>query len=75
MIDKLRDMIVQYVEIDKADITGKARFIEDLGFNSYDFMTMVGEIEEEFGVTVDEREIVDVKTVDDALAYIGKLQG
>lgn len=51
-----------------------SRFIEDLGFNSYDFMSMVGEIEEKFDVEVEEREVVNVKTVKDAADYIQSLQ-
>ena len=38
--------------------------------NSYDFMSMVGEIEEHWDVEVDEREVVNVKTVKDAMEYI-----
>ncbi len=48
--------------------------MEDLGFNSYDFMSMVGEIEEHWDVEVDEREVVNVKTVKDAMEYIQSLQ-
>lgn len=74
MLEQLKDMIVQYVEADKDAIREDSRFIEDLGFTSYDFMTMVGELEETFDVQVDEGEIIEVKTVGDAIAYIEKLR-
>lgn len=35
---------------------------------------MVGEIEEKFDVEVEEREVVNVKTVKDAVDYIQSLQ-
>lgn len=38
------------------------------------FMSMVGEIEEHWDVEVDEREVVNVKTVKDAMEYIQSLQ-
>lgn len=37
-------------------------------------MSMVGEIEEKFDVEVEEREVVNVKTVKDAVDYIQSLQ-
>lgn len=74
MFEKLKDMICEYVEVEKEEISEESRFIEDLGFNSYDFMSMVGEIEDTFDVEVEEREVVHVKTVGDAVLYITKLQ-
>ena len=74
MLEKLKELICQYVDVDAASITENSRFIEDLGFNSYDFMSMVGEIEEAFDVEVEEREVVNVKTVKDAVEYIKSLQ-
>ncbi len=74
MLEELKEIICQYVDVDPETITGQSRFIEDLGFNSYDFMSMVGEIEERYDVEVEEREVIKVKTVDDAVAYIQSLE-
>lgn len=74
MFEKLRDMICNYVEADKNAVTMDSRFVEDLGFTSYDFMSMVGELEEEFDVEVEEREIADIRTVGEAIRYIESLQ-
>ncbi|MCC8025849.1 MAG: acyl carrier protein [Clostridium sp.] len=74
MFEELKELICEYVDVDAASITENSRFIEDLGFNSYDFMSMVGEIEEKFQVEVEEREVVNVKTVKDAVEYIRSLQ-
>ncbi len=74
MLEELKEVICQYVDVAPEKITEDARFIEDLGFNSYDFMSMVGEIEEKYDVEVEEREVVNVKTVGDAIAYIQSIQ-
>ena len=74
MFEKLVDIICSYVEVEKDNIRPESRFMEDLGFTSYDFMSMVGEIEEHWDVEVDEREVVNVKTVKDAVDYIQSLQ-
>ncbi len=74
MLEELKEIICQYVDVSPEQITEDARFIEDLGFNSYDFMSMVGEIEEFFDIEVEEREVVNVKTVQDAIEYIQSLK-
>ena len=74
MFEELKELICENVDVNPSDIKEEYRFIEDLGFNSYDFMSMVGEIEEKFDVEVEEREVVNVKTVKDAVEYIRSLQ-
>lgn len=74
MFEELKELICEYVDVNPSDIKEESRFIEDLGFNSYVFMSMVGEIEEKFDVEVEEREVVNVKTVKDAVEYIRSLQ-
>ncbi len=75
MLDKIKELIVNYVAVEPDAITEESRFIEDLGFNSYMFMSMLGEVEDEFDVTVDEQEVLKLRTVGDAIAYIKELQG
>ena len=74
MFEELKEMICEYVDVEPGEIREDSSFVEDLGFNSYDFMSMVGEIEEHWDVEVDEREVVNVKTVKDAMEYIQSLQ-
>ena len=73
MLEQIKEMILQYVEVKPEDITPEARFIEDLHFNSYDFMSLLGELEEKLGVTVDEQEIMELHTVGDAVNYLEKI--
>ena len=74
MLEQLKEIICQYVGVDPEAITEDARFVEDLGFNSYDFMSMVGELEEIYDIEVEEREVVGIRTVGEAIEYIEKLQ-
>lgn len=73
MFEKIKEFICNYVDADPENITLDSRFIEDLSFNSYDFMSMLGEIETELGVTVDDEEILNLQTVGDAVNYLEKL--
>lgn len=74
MIEKIKELICNYVDADPEAITENSRFIEDLSFNSYDFMSMLGELEDQLGVTVDEEEILNLHTVGDAAAYLEELK-
>ena len=74
MLEKIKDLICNYVEVERDDIKEESRFIEDLGFNSYDFVSMLGELEEELGVTVDENDVIEIHTVGEAVKYLTDLQ-
>lgn len=74
MLEELKEIICEYVEADPNAITEESRFVEDLGFNSYDFMSMVGELEDRYDIEVEERNVIQVKTLGDAIAYIKSLQ-
>lgn len=73
MFDKLVDIIMQYVEVEKEDIKPESRFMEDLGFTSFDFMSMLGEVEDELDVEIVQEEVVDIRTVQEAVDYLEKI--
>ncbi|MDY4413199.1 MAG: acyl carrier protein [Ruminococcus sp.] len=75
MFEQLKEFTVNYVDVEPEDIKPESRFIDDLGFNSYDFMSLLGDLETELDVVVDESEIVNLHTVGDAIAYLEKLKG
>ena len=73
MFDQLTEIIVNYVEVKKEDIKPESRFIEDLGFTSFDFMSMLGEIEDEMAVEINQEEVVNIRTVQEAVDYLSEL--
>ena len=70
MFEQLVDIIVNYVEVKKEDITPESRCMEDLGFTSFDFMSMLGEIEDQLDVEIYQEEVVDIRTVQEAVEYL-----
>ena len=70
MFEQLVEIITEYVEVDKKDISLESRFMEDLGFTSFDFMNMLGEIEDRFDVDIDQEEAADIRTVQEAVEYL-----
>lgn len=73
MFDQLAEIITNYVEVKKEDIKPESRFIEDLGFTSFDFMSMLGEIEDALDVEIEQQEAADIRTVQEAVDYLSKL--
>ena len=73
MLEQLKDIIVNYVEVKKEDIKPESRFIEELGFTSFDFMSMLGEIEDVMDIEIDQEEVVDIRTVQEAVDCLEKL--
>lgn len=74
MFEKLTEIITNYVEVKKEDIKPESRFMEDLGFSSFDFMSMLGELEEELDVEINPEEAANIRTVQEAADYLEKLQ-
>lgn len=67
------DIICEYVEVEPENVKPESRFIEDLGFTSFDFMSMLGELEDEFDVEIDQSKAVDIRTVQEAADYLETL--
>lgn len=73
MFDQLAEIITNYVEVKKEDIKLESRFMEDLGFSSFDFMSMLGEVEDTFDVEIEQEEAAGIRTVQEAVEYLEKI--
>lgn len=73
MFEKLAEIVCNYVEVEQSDVHSESRFMEDLGFTSFDFMSMLGELEDELDIEIDEQEVADIRTVQEAVDYLEKL--
>ena len=51
MFEQMKEIIRNYVQVADEDIHEDSRFVEDLGFNSYEFMCLVGEVEDAVSYT------------------------
>ena len=73
MFEKLVEIMVNYVEVEPENITPESRIVEDLGFTSFDFMSMLGELEDEFDIEIDQQEAANIRTVQEEVDYLEKL--
>jgi acyl carrier protein len=73
VFDKIKDALVNQLELDPDKISGDTLIIEDLGADSLDIMELMMAMEEEFNITIPDEGIQDVKTVNDAVEFIESL--
>ena len=68
--DKIKQIIVDELGVDEAEVTENARFIEDLGADSLDLVELVMAFEEEFGIEIPDEDAEKIQAVRDAYAYV-----
>lgn len=73
IFEEFKEKLSEYVETPAEEITQDSRFIEDLGMNSFQFMSLLGDLEEEYEVEVDEADVRNLRSVGEACEYIEKL--
>ena len=74
VFDAVKAMIAKQLKVDESTITPTTRLIEDLKADSANVMVMIMTLEDEYGITVEDDQIMKLKTVGDVAAYIEKLQ-
>jgi acyl carrier protein len=74
MLEKVREIITRYVDVKPEDINEDSRLGNDLGLTSFAVISMMGDFEEEFGITVDESQLTDIYTVKDIINYLEKMK-
>lgn len=70
--EKLRDIIVEVLNVDETEVTVESTFIDDLGADSLDVFQIIMGIEEEFDIEIPNEEAEKIVTVGDAVEQIKK---
>ena len=70
MLEELKEILVEQLGVTEEQIKEESSFTEDLGADSLDIFQIVMGIEEKFGVSIEDTEVADIKTVGEALKLI-----
>lgn len=70
--EKLRDIIVEVLNVDETEVTMESTFIDGLGADSLDVFQIIMGIEEEFDIEIPNEEAEKIVTVGDAVEQIKK---
>ncbi len=68
--DKVKDIIVEQLGVNKDQVTAEASFIEDLGADSLDTVELVMAFEEEFGAEIPDEDAEKLTTVGAVISYL-----
>lgn len=67
---KVKEIIVDKLTVDEAEVTPTAEFSKDLGADSLDTVELIMEFEKEFGISIPDEDAEKITTVGDAITYI-----
>jgi acyl carrier protein len=68
--EKVKNIIVDELGVEREKLTAEASFIDDLGADSLDIVELVMEFEKEFNIDIPDEEAEKLRTVGDAIAYL-----
>ena len=68
--DKVKEIVVEQLGVEAADVAIDSTFIDDLGADSLDIVELIMAFEEEFGIEIPDEVAEKIKTVKDAVTYI-----
>ena len=74
VFENVKKLIAQQLKVDAATITENTRLIEDLKADSANVMVMIMDLEDNYGITVGDDQILKLKTVGDVVRYIEEHQ-
>ena len=67
---KVKQIIVEQLGVDEAQVDQSASFVDDLGADSLDIVELVMAFEEAFGIDIPDEDAEKIKTVKQAVDYI-----
>ncbi len=68
--ERVKQIIVEQLGVDEAEVTPAASFVDDLGADSLDTVELVMAFEEAFEIEIPDEDAEKIRTVQDAVTYI-----
>jgi len=69
---RIKKVIAEYTDVEMQDIQMESELTCDLGLTSFDLVCLMGSLEEEFGVTIDDTMMQGMQTVGDVYKALSK---
>ena len=69
-MSKIIDIMKEYIEEIPDNISENTKIRTELGVGSFEMVSIIGDIEDEFGISVDTDSIGDIVTLGDLVKYI-----
>ena len=72
--ENVKEIIMDQLGANEADVTPDAHFVDDLGADSLDTVELVMKFEEDFDIEIPDEDAEKIQTVQDAIEYINAHQ-
>ena len=72
MFDQIKKVLVEALNVDEEEIKPEAKLNEDLGIDSLAAVELALELENEFGIRIEDEELANLVTVQDVMDIIEK---
>ena len=70
MLDKIKEIIIEQLNLQGVEITEETSFKDDLGADSLDLFELVMAFEEEFGIEMPQDDLENIETVGDFIQLL-----
>ena len=70
ILDDVKEVVVEQLDCDPAEVKEDSKFIEDLGADSLDVVELVMALEEKFDIEIPDEDAEGILTVADAIKYV-----
>ena len=70
LLDDVKEVVIEQLDCDPAEVKEDSKFIEDLGADSLDVVELVLALEEKFDIEIPDEDAEKILTVSDAIKYI-----
>jgi acyl carrier protein len=72
--EKVIDIIVEQLSVDKDKVVPSASFVDDLGADSLDLVELIMAMEEAFGIEIPDEVAEKITTVQNAIEHVSKVE-
>ena len=73
--ETVKNIVVETLQCDADEVTMETNIAEDLNADSLDIVELNMAIEAEFGISIADEELVNLKTIADIVGYIDEKKG
>ena len=75
LLDDVKEVVIEQLDCDPAEVKEDSKFIEDLGADSLDVVELVMALEEKFDIEIPDEDAEKITTVRLAIDYINAHNG
>ena len=70
MLEKIKEMVAEQLNVEAADLTAETSFKDDLGADSLDLFELVTNLEDEYEIEIPSEELEKLTTVGAVVDYL-----